>query len=81
MVKFNALVAEQHKYDYVDSHLSGKVKRFRINNPDEPSTFAAGLGKWGLLNLRNEVVIPAIYDEIWPFREGLALSKKGEKYG
>lgn len=81
MVKFNALVLESHDYDYVDPHLSGKVKRFRINNPGENSTFAAGLGKWGLLNLRGEVVIPAIYDEIWPFKEGLALSKKQEKYG
>ena len=76
MIRFNI-----KNYDYVDSKISGEVQRFRINAPDEKSTFAAGKGKWGLLDWRGEELVRAIYDKINPFKEHLALTKKGKKYG
>lgn len=76
MIKFNI-----KKYDYVDSKITGEVQRFRINAPNEKSTFPAGKGKWGLLDWRGEVLVEAIYDKINPFKEHLALTKKGKKYG
>ena len=76
MIRFNI-----KNYDYVDSKISGEVQRFRINAPDEKSTFAAGKGKWGLLDWRGEELVGAIYDKINPFKEHLALTKKGKKYG
>jgi len=76
MIRFNI-----KNYDYVDSKISGEVRRFRINAPDEKSTFPAGKGKWGLLDWRGEELVGAIYDKINPFKEHLALTKKGKKYG
>ncbi len=40
-----------------------------------------GTRKWGFANRKKEVVIPCVYDWVDPFSEGLARTKKEEKWG
>ncbi|MEJ0034420.1 MAG: WG repeat-containing protein [Bacteroidota bacterium] len=37
--------------------------------------------KWGYINLSETFVIPAKYDEAWPFRDGKAAVVEGTTYG
>lgn len=37
--------------------------------------------KWGCIDKKGKLVIPCIYDEIWPAREGMAGIRKGELRG
>ncbi|MBU1720411.1 MAG: WG repeat-containing protein, partial [Bacteroidetes bacterium] len=38
-------------------------------------------GKWGYVNVKDSLVIPAIYDDAKPFSDGLGSVKKGDRYG
>lgn len=38
-------------------------------------------GKWGFLNLKNEEVIPFIYDNVKGYGDGLIAVKEGDKWG
>lgn len=68
------------RYNFLDPDLSGEVRRFRINSYDETSSFADGEGEWGLVNYQGAEIVRG-FDKINPFKEHLALTKKGEKYG
>ena len=37
--------------------------------------------KWGYINRSGDVIIPAEYDEIGVFTDGIAFIRKGDKYG
>lgn len=68
------------RYNFLDPDLSGEVRRFRINSSGETSSFADGEGEWGLVNYQGAEIVRG-FDKINPFKEHLALTKKGEKYG
>jgi hypothetical protein len=38
-------------------------------------------GKWGYINLENEMVVEAVYDDAADFAEGLARIRKGDRWG
>ena len=65
------------------SQPKGNDKPPRPTEPGEPeqwTKFTKG-GKWGIKNLRGAVEIPAVYDEIFLFREGLACYEKEGQFG
>ncbi|MBK8678928.1 MAG: WG repeat-containing protein [Sphingobacteriales bacterium] len=63
------------------------AKKITINNPIESATkgklfaFENINGKWGFINTKGEVVLPANFDKIDAFAEGLAPASQSGKYG
>jgi len=37
--------------------------------------------KWGFLNLQGKIVIPIVYESMWPFSGGVAAVQRGNKWG
>lgn len=54
-----------------------------FDDNNEPLFIATNKGKLGLINIKNEPVVPMIYDDIlnYGFRDGLLLVQKNGKYG
>lgn len=38
-------------------------------------------GKWGYINTTGNMVIPCVYEDVWPFKNECAIVKQGGKYG
>lgn len=56
--------------------LDGKAERFQGN----AAVFFAEKGR-GLINRNGQIVLPPVYTEIWPFKEGFAVIEKEKKFG
>lgn len=55
----------------------------KTNNQSEyPTMFMCEEnGKWGFVDKHNKVIVPAIYDNVWSFKEGMASVSIGDKTG
>ncbi len=76
---------EENKYDFLDNTGALISKVLYTNdwlwNVSDERLSASRDGKYGFLDLSGNEVIAFIYDEAYPFREGLSAVCKGGKWG